>query len=128
MAESRDATILVVEDDTDVRLAVVETLELSGYRVLSARDGPEALSVLEADPGIDLMFSDLIRPQGMSGLDLVTEARRKRPDLRIILTSGYSAQMLPREDKGPVFPLIKKPYRLSELIGRIGEILNRPPM
>ncbi len=115
------ATILVVEDDADIRDAVVETLQSSGYRVLSARDGPEALSVLHKDPRIDLMFSDVVMPHGISGLELVQEAHRLRPALRIMLTSGYSSQALAG---GVHFPLIKKPYRLSELTRRIGEVLG----
>lgn len=124
MAENSGATILVVEDDADVQIAVVQVLELSGYRVLSARDGPEALSVLEKNPGIELVFSDLVMPQGMSGLELVREARRMRPELKILLTSGYSARAA-LEESGPQLPLIKKPYRLAEVIRRIGDILGR---
>jgi CheY-like chemotaxis protein len=125
LAETRGATILVVEDDADVRVAVVETLEVRGFRVLSAGDGPEALSVLETDPSIEPMFGDLIMPQGMSGIDLVREARSLRPDLRVMLTSGYSAQVGPQEGGGAELPLIKKPYRLAELMRRIGETLGR---
>lgn len=114
------ATILVVEDDADVRAAVIETLESSGYRVLSACDGPEALAALDENPGIDLMFSDVVMPHGVSGLELVRAAHQVRPDLRIMLTSGYSSQAF----EGQLdFPLIKKPYRLAELIRRIGEAL-----
>jgi CheY-like chemotaxis protein len=118
------ATILVVEDDADIRDAVVETLQSSGYRVLSAHDGPEALAVLDQNPGIDLMFSDVVMPHGISGVELVQEAQRLRPDLRIMLTSGYSSQSL---TGGITFPLIKKPYRLSELTRRIGEALRGRP-
>lgn len=123
MADTSGATILVVEDDADVRIPVVHVLELSGYRVLSARDGLEALSVLGENPDIVLMFSDLVMPQGMSGADLAREAQRLRPDLRIILTSGYSAQVIV-QDGGRVLPLIKKPYRLAELVRLIGETLG----
>jgi CheY-like chemotaxis protein len=118
------ATILVVEDDPDIRVAVVETLESSGYRVLSAPDGPEALAALDGNPGVDLMFSDVVMPHGLSGLELVRAARRLRPDLRIMLTSGYSNQVL---ESGADLPLIKKPYRLSELLRRIGEALGGSP-
>ncbi len=120
MGDSPAATILVVEDDADIRAAVVETLESNGYRVLSARDGPEALAALDQNPGIDLMFSDVVMPHGVSGLDLVRAAHHLRPNLRIMLTSGYSTQVL---DGGLDFPLIKKPYRLAELLRRIGEAL-----
>jgi CheY-like chemotaxis protein len=118
---AQPATILVVEDDADVRDAVIETLLSSGYRVLSARDGPEALATLDKDSSIDLMFSDVLMPHGMSGVELVQEAQRLRPGLRIMLTSGYSSQALA---ENPGFPLIKKPYRLSELIRRIREALG----
>ena len=124
MADNSGATILVVEDDADVRVAVVQVLELSGYRVLIARDGPEALSVLHETPGIDLVFSDLVMPEGMSGVELVREAQRMRPDLKILLTSGYSARAA-LGDSGADLPLIKKPYRLAEVVRRVGEILGR---
>ena len=124
LADNSGATILVVEDDADVRVAVVQVLELSGYRVLSARDGHEALCVLHDNPGIDLVFSDLVMPEGMSGLELVREAQRLRPDLKIMLTSGYSARAA-LGDSGSDIPLIKKPYRLAEIVRRIGEVLGR---
>lgn len=123
MEDEPTATILVVEDDADVCMAVVETLELSGYRVLSARDGPEALAALEREQGIDLMFSDLVMPRGMSGFELVDEARRLRPHLRILLTSGYATQ----PPRGASFPLIKKPYRRADLVRRINEALRGEP-
>jgi CheY-like chemotaxis protein len=121
VGSKRAATILVVEDDADIRAAVVETLESSGYRVLAAHDGPEALAALDQNPGIDLMFSDVVMPHGVSGLELVRAAHHLRPDLQVLLTSGYSAQAL---EVAPDFPLIKKPYRLSELIRRIAGALG----
>lgn len=124
MADDSGATILVVEDDADVRIAVVQVLELSGYRVLSARDGPEALCVLDENPGIELVFSDLVMPQGMSGLELVRKAQRTRPDLKILLTSGYSAWAV-LEDSASELPMIKKPYRLAEVVQRVSEVLGR---
>jgi CheY-like chemotaxis protein len=125
VADDSSATILVVEDDADVRIAVVQVLEFSGYKVLSARDGPEALSVLDQNPGIELVFSDLVMPEGMSGLELVREAQRTRPDLKILLTSGYSARAV--EESGSDLPLIKKPYRLAEVVRRVREVLGRSP-
>jgi CheY-like chemotaxis protein len=117
---AQPSTILVVEDDVDVREAVTETLLSSGYRVLSARDAVEALTRLQDDPSIDLMFSDVVMPHGISGLELVEKALRLRPNLRVMLTSGYSSEALAADVD---FPIIKKPYRLSELIRRIGEAL-----
>ncbi|HLJ19802.1 MAG TPA: response regulator [Stellaceae bacterium] len=115
------ATILVVEDDADIRAAVVETLESSGYRVLAARDGPEALAAIDNDSSIDLMFSDVVMPHGVSGVELVHAAHQLRPQLRVLLTSGYSAQVL---EGASDLPLIKKPYRISDLIRRIRNALG----
>jgi len=126
LADTSGATILVVEDDADVRVPVVQVLELSGYQVLSARDGLEALSVLDKNPDIALMFSDLVMPRGMSGVDLAREAQRLRPHLRIMLTSGYPAQVVVEGGESEL-PLIKKPYRLTELLRRISETLGHGP-
>jgi PAS domain S-box-containing protein len=116
------ATILVVDDDSDVRETTVETLAELGYRILAATNGPDALAILRRDKSVDLLFSDVVMPAGMSGVDLARAAQRLRPDLRILLSSGHPgdtrAQPIQRE-----FPFIAKPYRPSTLGGRIAEVL-----
>ena len=82
-------TILVVEDDELVRPSVESLIESLGYQVLSARNGPDALEILRQDTPIDLLFTDVFMPGGMYGPKLVAEARRLRPQLKILYTSGY---------------------------------------
>ncbi len=128
-AEHRDrrapvgnATILVVDDDDDVREMTVAMLSELGYRILAARTGPEALALLQCDRSIDLLFSDVVMPAGMSGVELARAARRHRPDLRVLISSGHvrDTQAQPIH---PEFPFIAKPYRRSTLGPRIAALL-----
>jgi len=108
-------TILVVEDNPDVRRLVRRQLGELGYTVHEASNGPEALGMLQSRLPVDLMFTDIIMPEGMTGYELAGLARECRPGLRILFTSGYTAigaaQDLERRDA----PLLSKPYRKSEL-------------
>jgi CheY-like chemotaxis protein len=116
--DATKARILVVEDDPDVLDVAVESLRMMGYEVLTAPDGPSALAVLRRDPGIQILLSDIVMPQGMNGVELAREAVRLRPELRVLLASGYPMTALPRDD-GPSaldeFPFLSKPYRSSQL-------------
>jgi signal transduction histidine kinase len=116
-------TILVVEDDDGVRGVAVEALSSCGYRTREARSGTEALDVLKGE-AIDLILTDAIMP-GMSGAELIVEARRLRPGLKLLLTSGYSVIETPLADIAANVPLLKKPYDLSELYNMIREVLDR---
>jgi PAS domain S-box-containing protein len=114
--------ILVVEDDPEVLDVTVETLRGFGWEVLTAPDGPSALSVLRRDADIDVLFSDIVMPRGMNGLELARQARRLRPQLRVLLASGYPASVLP-SDQGAgeegEFPFLSKPYRAAELANKL---------
>jgi PAS domain S-box-containing protein len=114
--------ILVVEDDPEVLDVTVETLRGFGWEVLTAPDGPSALSVLRRDADIDVLFSDIVMPRGMNGLELAREARRLRPELRVLLASGYPASVLASDhsagDDGE-FPFLSKPYRAAELANKL---------
>jgi CheY-like chemotaxis protein len=116
-------TILIVEDDDGVRSFVTEALSSCGYRTREARSGGEALEVLKGET-IDLMLTDAIMP-GMSGAELMIEARRLRPKLKLLMTSGYSATETSFGDKTEYVPLLKKPYSLTELYRVIREVLGR---
>lgn len=123
-ADRLTATILVVEDDAAVREAVIWILRLMGYDTREAADGPAALEILDQDAGIQLMFSDLVMPKGMSGIDLAQEARRRRPDLKILLTTGYSADEINRSAAGKSgIRVITKPYANDALDRTLQEIL-----
>jgi CheY-like chemotaxis protein len=88
---------LVVEDDEDVLLVAAENLTELGYHVETAVNAAQALEILRGDDPVDLLFSDVIMPGGMNGVQLAVEARRIRPELKVLLTSGYTATALSRE-------------------------------
>lgn len=108
--------VLVVEDDDAVREATVWVLDLFGYATRQAENGPAALDILAAEPEIAVMFSDVVMPKGMSGIELTQEALRRRPDLKVLLTTGYSQADLDlsRLSRDGI-QLIAKPYSNDEL-------------
>lgn len=110
--------VLVVEDDPEVLEVTLERLRSLGYEVLTAPDGPSALAVLRRDPAVDILFSDVVMPRGINGVELARMALRLRPQLRILLASGYPRAAL-ADTHGIVesvaFPFLSKPYRGSEL-------------
>lgn len=87
-------TVLVVEDYDDLRDTAVELFASFGFTALEARDGHAALGVLEKNPQVALLFTDVVLPGGMSGIDLAHEARGRYPELKVLLTSGYTAHAL----------------------------------
>jgi signal transduction histidine kinase len=120
-------TILVVEDDPDVRAFSVEVLRDLGYRVLEAASGPMALDLLQqqADP-IDLLFSDVVLPGGMNGAVLASQARALRPQLKVLYTTGYARNAIVHDgrlDQG--VELIAKPFTYDDLSSRVREVLDQ---
>lgn len=115
-------TILLVEDDPDVRHSVVMLLETMGYNVLCGENAAAALEILDRQSGIDLLFTDMVMPGGMGGLDLAREASLSHPDLRVLLTSGYPEKAL--EGVGD-FPLLGKPYSSASLREAVRAALAR---
>jgi CheY-like chemotaxis protein len=121
-------TILLVEDDEDVRDVVTAMMEDLGYRVLTAEDGRKALSILQSDDVIDLLFTDLVMPHGVSGGDLAVQARQLRPGLRILLGSGYSARMSENAAAAVAdLPILGKPYRRDALAAKLRTVLAAAP-
>ncbi|WP_316979866.1 PAS domain S-box protein [Shumkonia mesophila] len=119
------ATVLLVEDDPDVRAAVAMVLKSAGYRVREAEDGATALTVLDADASIGLVFSDVVMPRGINGFDLAREATRRRGDLKVILTSGYPESELQNSGLAKSgFRLLAKPYAKSELLETLAAMLG----
>ncbi|MDX9862100.1 MAG: PAS domain S-box protein, partial [Rhodospirillales bacterium] len=123
-AEAETKAVVVVDDDADVRATVAMVLRGAGYRVHEADDGASALAVLEAQESIDLLFSDVVMPRGMSGLDLAREAACRHKSLKIILTSGYPESALDGEGlaKGGI-RLLRKPYAKHDLLQAVGATL-----
>jgi CheY-like chemotaxis protein len=118
-AEGAAATIIVVDDEEAVRTIVAEFLEDFGYRVLQADGGAAALRLLEADPCVQLLVTDIRMPD-MSGLELADQATAIRPALKIILISGYFvAQQVQRR-------FLRKPFRMRELAAAVRAELGEP--
>ncbi len=112
----RGETVLVVEDDDRVRRLTARRLTDLGYRVLQARHGAEALALLGETPGVEIVFSDLVMPGGMSGFDLARQVRERWPEASVVLTSGYSAELMNQADIAQLdLKVLRKPYRQSEL-------------
>ena len=105
--------LLYVEDDDRVAVLVAEMLDQLGYRVTRAVNAAEALEVLAGGNSFDLVFSDMVMPGEMSGLDLVHALARDRPDLPVVLTTGYSASAAAAAAEG--VRLLIKPYRMETL-------------
>jgi PAS domain S-box-containing protein len=112
----RGETVLVVEDDDRVRRLAARRLNDLGYHVLEASHGAEALAVLAATPNVEILFSDLVMPGGMSGFDLARQVRERYRHVRIILTSGFSAELMNQADLASLdLQVLRKPYRQAEL-------------
>ncbi|WP_262048336.1 PAS domain-containing sensor histidine kinase [Bradyrhizobium sp. Bra78] len=113
-------TILIAEDDPFVRSSVIVRVEALGYRVVAAVNGKEALQRLRTDPGIDMLFTDIIMPGGFSGWDLADQARRIRPGLPVLFTSGYALETLVEQGCTQAQAVVlTKPYRKAELAQRL---------
>jgi signal transduction histidine kinase/CheY-like chemotaxis protein len=113
--------VLAVEDEPAVLAAAVETLTDLGYAVISARDATEAMEQLRGGERVDVLFSDVVMPGGMNGVQLAVEARRLRPGLRVVLTSGYTNEALGNgPGVPPDVPLLPKPYRREDLARLLG--------
>jgi PAS domain S-box-containing protein len=119
--------ILVVEDDEEVRSHTLESLSDLGYRTVSAATGRAALDVLREHPEIDLLFTDVVLPDGMNGQQLAEEAKRRRPDLKVLMTTGYARNAILRDGKvDPAVQLITKPFSYAALAAKIRSVLDMP--
>jgi signal transduction histidine kinase len=117
--------VLVVEDNDDVRLYGTSILSELGYRVLEAANGAEALSLIEQDRRIDLLFTDVILP-GMSGKAVAEQATTVRPDLKVLFATGYSRDAIIHHGRvDPGVNLLLKPFTYEQVASRVREILDR---
>jgi signal transduction histidine kinase len=117
-------TVLVVEDSPEVLELALTTISDLGYRVLSAGDGPSAMDIIRDGERIDLLFSDVVMPGGMSGFDLISEARTVRRGLKALVASGYANVHRPGNDR-PDVPMLLKPYRRDDLAKCIRRVLDQ---
>jgi CheY-like chemotaxis protein len=120
-------TILLVEDDPLVREHAETVLRSLGYQVVTAGNGPEALQVAEQTPLIDLLFTDMVMPGGMTGRDLAERLMGDRPGLAVLYTSGYAENAFPSAERARESALLlNKPYRREELARKVREALIAP--
>lgn len=124
-----EETILVVEDDADVRAYTVEVLRELGYGVVEAPDGATALKLLrDAETRCDLLFTDVVLPGGMNGEQLASEAHQARPGLRVLFTTGYARNAIVHHGRlDPGVKLITKPFTYADLAARVRDVLDEPP-
>ena len=119
--------VLVVEDDADVRTNTVEALQELGYQVTQAADGAAALSALQGS-AVDLLFTDVVLPGGMTGAEIATHARGLRPGIKVLFTTGYARDAIVHDgrlDKG--VQLITKPFTFDDLAVKVREVLDAAP-
>jgi CheY-like chemotaxis protein len=121
-------TILLAEDDDLVRRFATDRLRSCGYDVVEAGSGPEALTALEAMGDIDLLFTDVIMPGGMTGRELADAVLALRPGTPVLYASGYTEDVIlhnGRLDEG--VKLLAKPYSARQLLHRVGELVMPTP-
>jgi len=125
----RGEVILVVEDDEDVRAYSVEALRELGYHVIEAEDGGAALRLLEQlQDRVDLLFTDVVLPGGMTGRELADAARDQRSDLRVLFTTGYARDAIVHHGRlDPDVRMIGKPFTFADLAARVRDVLDAEP-
>ena len=116
-------TILLVEDEDDVRRFVSSALGHLGYRVLVARHGEEALAVAGREPAIDLLLTDVVMP-GLGGPEVARRLREIRPGTRVLYISGYAPVQDGSNPEPPLAPLLRKPFSLDDLARRVREVME----
>ncbi len=117
--------VLVVEDDDMMRDHVVQQVISLGYEVSEAPDGPTGLEIIREHANIDLLFTDIIMPGGMSGYDLAEAVEQLRPELPILFTSGYNeASIVSAGRLNKEIELLHKPYRRRELAQRLRKMFE----
>ena len=124
-AATSGETVLLVEDDEQVLDMAIESLEELRYTVIVAHNAREALEHVRGPTRIDIMFSDVVMPGGMNGAQLAVEARRLRPELKVLLTSGYVGEPLTSKPIADDMDVLNKPYRRDELAQKLRVVLGR---
>jgi PAS domain S-box-containing protein len=122
---SASETVLVVEDDSDVRSFSSDTLRDLGYTVLEAGNGHVALRLLQTRPEIKVLFTDIGLPGGMNGRQLADEARNRRPDLKVLFTTAYARNAIVHDGRlDPGVELITKPFTQAALSAKLRDIID----
>ena len=117
-------SVLVVDDDRGVRRLTARMLRLAGYKVLEAESGAEAMQVLESNPEISLLVTDIVMPE-MHGLDLADRVRARLPNLRVVLMTGHALELtVELELRDSRLPVLLKPFTAQQLLTKVREELS----
>jgi CheY-like chemotaxis protein len=124
--EVNGETILVVEDDPDVRTLAVALLSELGYEILEAADGNGVLKALAQSSRINSLFTDVVLPGAMNGIELASEVDRRRPGIGVLYTSGYCEEAIKYQGAldGDI-ELLNKPFRRSDFAQKIRLVLDK---
>lgn len=115
-------TILLIEDNQTVRRAISTMLDMLGYKVLTAGNGPEAMEIAQDSNVIDLLLSDIVMPGGMNGFEISEKIREQRPTLKCLFMSGYAS--LPDNQIPQNADFLGKPFELKVIADKLQEILS----
>jgi len=117
-------TVMLVEDEDAVRLFSARALRNKGYKVIEAKSGENALELLEKNPGIDVLVTDVVMPQ-MDGTELIKRVRERIPDMRVICISGYAEETFrKRLDSSQDVHFLPKPFTLEQLAGKVKDVVR----
>jgi signal transduction histidine kinase len=116
--------VLVVDDDEDVLSVTSEMLSELGYQVVSASNATDAIRMLKSDKTFDLLFSDIVMPWGVTGVELAREAKQQCNGIKILLTSGNAEDVLARYGAVGEFPVIGKPFLRAELAQYVKQVMH----
>jgi two-component system NtrC family sensor kinase len=126
VSAQRSEQILLVEDDEEVNRFSSEVLRDEGYDVISTHEGASGLRLLDANPNVKLLFTDVVLPGGMNGRQLANEARRRRPDLKVLFTTGYTRNAIIHHGRlDSDVELVTKPFTSDALAKKVRQILDQ---
>jgi len=124
-ASTGSETILLVEDDADVRTFTTQVLRELGYRVLAVADARAAVHVLESESDIRLLFTDVGLPNGLNGRELADEVKRRSSAIKVLFTTGYARNAIVHHGRlDPGADLIAKPFTQSALARKVRQVLD----
>jgi CheY-like chemotaxis protein len=118
-------TVLIVEDDPDLREMAFKTLSSLGYEALTAADGQSALEIFDKGTSIDVLFTDVVLPKGMNGVALAELVQARQPSVKVLYTSGYTENAVVHNGKlDEGLELLEKPYRRADVARRLRKLLE----
>ena len=124
MAPSTTFTVLLVEDEPIIRMAVADHIRSAGYAVIEAGSGDRATDIIRSGKSVDVIVTDVQMPGEHDGIALALWARRINPQIRLVIVSGATSGAVAPDILGEEGRIIPKPYRYDEIVTRIGELLN----